>query len=98
MTDADDYKKQRLDGVKLIDEEIRKVANEYDIKGVEVEWDRGGQIIRRKFHILKISSQGITVETRIKDDNLADFHSVVGTEIIKGIIRTMIIDLKHNLK
>jgi len=95
---ANDYHKQRLEGVKLIDEEIRRIAKKYNVEDIEVEWDRGSEIVERDYHILKISSRGITVEAKIKDATLADFPGAEGIEITKGLIKKMLLDLKHKSK
>jgi hypothetical protein len=98
MTDTDDYHKQRLEGARLIDEEIRMISKKYNVEDIEVEWDRGEKIVDRNFHILKVSCRGVTVETRLSDENLADFPGVVGTETTKGIIKKLILDLKNKSK
>jgi hypothetical protein len=93
----DDYHKQRLEGVRLINKEINEMAKKYDIKDIEIEWDRGLQIVDREFHILKISNGRITVEGKFPDESLADFPGKVGTASTKGIIKKMLLDFSKKL-
>lgn len=94
----DDYHIQRLEGARLINEEIRKIAKECNIKKIEIEWNKGCQIVDRDFHILKISSQGVIAEAKFPDESLADFPSKVETEPTKMIIKNMLLNLKEKLK